>query len=320
MHKTMKISAKILLPVLLVPAIVFSIYAFNRSEPGEGMAAESAEPFVPSESFDNYWYQGKGELNGYELEQARYGDIHKGNAVLVFVTEDFSTQALTKADGKNGPSVPVLKVNFDKKFLTGIYPYSMIMTVASPVDINRYPRPLKVATSSQEWCGHTYTQFNLRGKEYEFTEHSYFPGEGDQEERMKAVMLEDEIWTKIRIAPGQLPTGQVEMIPGTFYLRLRHQQALPEKATASLQKGAGGEMIYSLKYASGRRLEITVEANSPHKILGWEESYITGWGDSSTELVTRARLKKSTLLDYWSRNGNGDRQLRKSIGMDPECL
>lgn len=317
----MKLSAKILLPALLIPVLVFSIYAFSKSEEGQGIAAESAEPFVPSQQFDDYWYQGKGELNGYELEQARYGDIHKGDAVLVFVSEDFSTKALTKSDGKNGPSVPVLKVNFDKKFLTGIYPYSMIMTVASPVDVNRYPRPLKVATSSQEWCGHTYTQFNLDGKEYELTEHSYFPGEGDQEKRVKAVMMEDEVWTKLRIAPEKLPIGEVDMVPATFFMRLRHQDIAPKKATTAMVKGGNGESIYQINYADGSRsLSIRFEEKFPHKILGWEEAYTSGWGDSSSQLVTKATLKKSTLLDYWSRNANGDRKLRESIGLDPNCM
>ncbi len=317
----MKLLSKILLPALLIPAVVFSIYAFSTSEETEGMAAETSEAYVPSQQFDDYWYQGKGELSGYELQQARYGEVHSGDAVMVFVTEDFSTQALTKSDGRNGPSVPVLKVNFDKKFLTGIYPYSMIMTVASPVDLNRYPRPLKVATSSQEWCGHTYTQFDLRGKEYEFTEHSYFPGEGDQESRMKAVMLEDEIWTKLRIAPEKLPLGDMEMVPGTFYLRLKHQPVAPKKASASMEDAGNGEKVYKVRYADGsRRLDIRFEGAFPHKILGWEEAYISGWGDSSKELVTKATLKKTTLLDYWSRNGNGDRKLRETIGLDPDCM
>ena len=317
----MKLSPKILIPALLLPVLAFSIFAFSESEAGEGMAAESAEAYVPSSQFDAYWYQGKGELSGYSLEQARYGEVHTGDAVMVFVSEDFSTSALTKADGSNGPKVPVLKVNFDKKFLTGIYPYSMIMTVASPIDINRYPRPLKVATSSQEWCGHTYTQFNLNGKEYEFTEHSYFPGEGDQEKRLKAVMLEDEVWTKLRIAPEKLPTGEVEMIPGTFYLRLKHQPAVAKKATTSLVAGAKGEQVYKINYADGsRRLAIRFEEAFPHKILGWEESYSSGWGENKTDLVTKATLKKSTMLDYWSRNGKDDRKLRESIGLDPNCM
>ena len=45
--------------------------------------------FPVSEKFGDYWYQGKAELNRFELSQVRYGEIRKGDAVLIFVTEDF---------------------------------------------------------------------------------------------------------------------------------------------------------------------------------------------------------------------------------------
>ena len=39
------------------------------------------------EQFQNYWYPHGAEISRYRLEQARYGDIHSGDAVLIFVTE-----------------------------------------------------------------------------------------------------------------------------------------------------------------------------------------------------------------------------------------
>ncbi len=44
---------------------------------------------IEIEQFKGYWYQGKAELTRYQLEQARYGEIHSGDAVLIFVTENF---------------------------------------------------------------------------------------------------------------------------------------------------------------------------------------------------------------------------------------
>ncbi|MEX2379219.1 MAG: hypothetical protein WD530_00630 [Vicingaceae bacterium] len=38
------------------------------------------------ETFNNYWFSGNAELSSYELKEARYGEIRKGEAVLVFVT------------------------------------------------------------------------------------------------------------------------------------------------------------------------------------------------------------------------------------------
>lgn len=314
----MKVSLKVILPLLLVPVIIFSFFAFRGPEESDGLVAKEVPSFVPAANFNDYWYEGKGELNGYTLEQARYGEMHKGEAVLVFVAEDFSTKDHTKS---TGPGVPVLKVNFDKKFITGIYPYSMMMTVASPIDINRYPHPLTVATSSQEWCGHTFTQLNLKGKSYDFTEHSYFPGEGDQEKTIPVTMLEDEVWTRLRIAPDKMPIGKVEMIPATFYMRLRH---LPQKAftaTTKMVDGEKGERIYQIVYVDGSRdLNIRFEKDFPHRILGWEETYQSGYGRSNKRLTTKATLNNTMKLDYWNRNKNSDRVYRQRLGLEENCL
>jgi len=67
-----------------------------------------------SNDFSKYWYQGKAEITSYELEQARYGEIHKGSAVLVFVTEDFSKNKQVKLDNPSAnpkDAIPVLKLN-----------------------------------------------------------------------------------------------------------------------------------------------------------------------------------------------------------------
>jgi len=112
-----------------------------------------------------YWYAGEAEITSYKLTQARYGEIHSGHAVLIFVTEPFSTKTWTKADQPTATDVSVMKLNFTKKFNTGIYPYSMMTSTFLPVDgaVNS----LKITSSSQEWCGHTYMEMKNKSK-YEF--------------------------------------------------------------------------------------------------------------------------------------------------------
>ena len=39
------------------------------------------------EQFQDYWYNHGAEISRYSLKQMRYGEIHDGDAVLVFVTE-----------------------------------------------------------------------------------------------------------------------------------------------------------------------------------------------------------------------------------------
>ncbi|MEL7148626.1 MAG: hypothetical protein AAFO69_19785, partial [Bacteroidota bacterium] len=89
------------------------------------------------QDFNSYWYQGKAEITSYALEQARYGEVHPGKAVMVFVTEDFSRSKQVKLDfpGRAGnDAVKVLKLNALWKFNTGIYDYSVMQSTFTPVD------------------------------------------------------------------------------------------------------------------------------------------------------------------------------------------
>jgi len=129
-----------------------------------------------TENFKKYWYAGKAELTHYHLEQARYGEIHSGDAVLIFVTEDFLGDKQVKYERGPRPENlrSVMKLNFTRHFFTGIYPYTMITSVFTPVDVQN-ASALKVSSSTQEWCGQTYMQLNYKG-----ILHSYFQSEADQ--------------------------------------------------------------------------------------------------------------------------------------------
>lgn len=280
----------------------------------ESNAQVALDP-VDNKLFNDYWYAGEAELTSYELQQARYGEIHEGHAVLVFVTEPFSASKQVKLDypGRSGDdNVSVLKLNLTKKFVTGIYPYSMMSSIFTPISYDRFPNTLKVSTSSQEWCGHTFMQLNLEKNHYALTGLSYFESEGDVNEKLDKVYLEDEIWTKIRINPATLPIGSIKIIPGTFHLRLKHMEAGSKAAQASLDEMQPGEFSelehhrYSLQY-DDRSLNIYFEKNFPFQILGWEET--------ARGLTTKAMKKKSLKSPYWQKNSNADRELRKQLGL-----
>lgn len=315
----MRTSTILLLPILLIPIATFGIYSLAKSESKlANPLAVSESTFTPNEEWNKYWYAGEAELNSYKLNQARYGEMHEGTAMLMFVTEDFSTISHTKAGNDKEAKLPVLKMNFEKKFVTGIYPYSMLLTVASPTDVSKHPAPIKIATSSQEWCGHTYTQFNLVGKQFEVEEHSYFPGEGDQKFKLATDLTEDAIWTRLRISPSQLPTGDFMMVPGTFYMRLRHQEIKAKQASAILtDTDLGGMREYKLKYKDGsRELHIKFTAAFPYTIESWTEIYEEGFGPNAKIFTTTASRIKTKKLAYWNLHNNEDRPLRKEMGLE----
>jgi len=278
-------------------------------------------PKVNSKEFKEYWYAGEAELTRYELQQARYGEIHKGDAVLIFVTEDFNTKNQIKYEKGNRDNVTsVLKLNFTKKFFTGIYPYSMMSSTFSPVNGKS---SLKVTTSSQEWCGHTYSQLNLKNNQYNGLLHSYFQDEGDQKFSLNAALLEDEIWTKIRLDPALLPVGKIKLIPGTMFLRLKHLDYKVENATVTLTSFEDSTLSnkpltkYRVEYEDVERiLEITFEAAFPYAILAWEETNKSGFGDNAKILTTRAIRTHTINSAYWSQNDLKDSILRKELGLD----
>ncbi len=287
-----------------------------------------------SAEFSRYWYAGQAELSRYQLQQNRYDDIHPGEAVLVFVTEDFLPTKQVKMEGgkTKETATSVLKMNQMRRFTTGIYDYSINTSVFTPVAANQFPHTFKVATSVQDWCGQTYTQLNLRRRKYHLAAHSYFQQEADQTDSLEAVTLEEELWTRLRLDPKTLPVGKLRIIPGTVAARLRHQPLRVETANAELkpyrgilfkpaQAGAALQ-AYTLAYSSTKRtLTIVFEQDFPYLIAGWEDTYDgqMRFGNqtygSAKPLTTRA-IRTSTLKsDYWQRHTRPDSVLRRQLGV-----
>ena len=277
---------------------------------------------VHSKEFKNYWYDGKAEITSYKLEQARYGEIHEGYAVLLFVTEDFSKSKQVKLDNPQDAGrddVSVLKLNKIKQFDTGIYRYSMMDSIFTPVNFKKYPNTLKITSSSQEWCGNTFTQVNLDNDGFEVQSFSYFESEGDQNFNLDKAILEDELWARIRLAPESLPQGYINIIPSTMSSRLTHKELKVETALARIDENPGEANLlnYKLSYEdSGRTVVITFTKNFPYEIISWEETYKSGFGDNAQILTTKATKNKELVVDYWNKNRTIDRDLRQKLGLE----
>ncbi len=265
-----------------------------------------------SEDFKTYWYAGDAEITSYTLEQARYGEIRNGNSVLIYVTEPFLAGKQVKADRSNPDNIPVLKLNATKNYLTGIYPYSVMGSTFYPVYDNQHA--IKTSLSIQEWCGHVYSQINNRDT-FEFTSHSYFEGEADQNLTLDKNMMENEIWTKIRINPNDLPIGKLKMIPSLEYIRLRHKEIKAYDANASLNS-KDGITTYAINYPELKRtLNIDFSTDFPYTIEGWTEDFTSGFGPGAKQMTTKATKLKSLKTPYWGQNSNKDVILRDSLGL-----
>ncbi|GAA3508177.1 hypothetical protein GCM10022393_18530 [Aquimarina addita] len=266
-----------------------------------------------SEEFKKYWYAGTAEISSYQLEQARYGEIREGKAVLIYVTEDFLPSVQVKADRQHPENIPVLKLNSTKNFVTGIYPYSIMQSTFYPVSDKKHA--IKVSSSMQEWCGHVYTQLNNR-EQFEIQSHSYFEGEADQQLALEKSILENELWTKIRINPDNLPVGDLQIIPSLAYCRLTHKEIKAYAAKVQLQKDANISS-YMIEYpALGRKININFTTDFPHEIESWTETFKSGYGTDAKELTTKGTKIKRIKSAYWGKKSSKDEILRKELGLN----
>ncbi len=275
--------------------------------------------------FEDYWHQGLAEIDRYSLDQARYGGQHRGEAVLVFVTEEFDAVRQVKYEhGERTNVVPVLKLNAWRRFFTGVYPYTVLTSVFSREDVPALTT-LKLTSSVTEWCGQAFTQWNLRDGAYSVQSFSYFQDEGDRVERVPEALLEDGLWTRLRRDPNALPIGAITVVPAAHYLRLMHRPLAAVAATATLDevdespRGRGRVGRYSVRYPTlSRELVLWFEREFPHRVLAWEERYPDRFGpvpQGAPASVTRGVLTRSLMLDYWNRHGPTDGAYREALGL-----
>lgn len=314
--------------LFFVHSMKYSVYAiiffFLHSclPPGGQVPISSQFSNQSSEQFQQYWFDGKAEITTYKLQQARYGEIREGNAVMVFVSEDFLVGPQVKKEFEtNLESCEVLKLNLLKKFTTGVYDYNLMSSMFTPIHQKQVMPPLKVSSSSQEWCGQSWLQFNQRTHGYEVAGFSYFQLEGDQREVLQNVQLEDGLWNQIRLAPELIQEGKFMFVPSAQYLRLSHQeikayQAILKKKTFTDTLGIKKNRFerltidYPLLY---RKLEIIYESSFPHRIKSWSESYPSGFDQNSPIIKTTASLSQQIKSDYWNKNNLKDSTLRKKL-------
>lgn len=262
-----------------------------------------------SGEFKEYWFNGEAEISSYDLEQSRYGENREGTAVLIFVTEDFLPNEQVKANNRDANNIPVLKLNATKKFLTGIYPYSIMQSTFLPLEGKS--GALKITASIQEWCGQVYMQLNNRNG-FEVISHSYFQGEGDQDLKLGESYLENEVWTQLRVDPQNLPVGNLEMMPSMEFIRLSHIDIKSYPAFGEFFQD--GELsVYQLKYPDLKReVRIYYEPVFPFRIEKWEETTEKDGRKFITTATKMAEIKSA----YWNKNSNNDLPLRDKLNLN----
>ena len=296
--------------------LFFALLAQNCTQPTPNPAVANAgtavavaanpAPNTPAPGFPEYWYQGKAELSTYDVVQERYGETRAAEQVNIFVTEDLSRKKQVKLDdaaAADADRVPVLKLNSVRRFKTGIYDYSMMQSVFSPIDGSP---ALKSTCTVQDWCGQVFSQTNWESDGYRARSFSYFESEGDEDRKLGSALLEDELWARIRLNPASVPTGQQKVVPSAIFSRIRHKAYVAQPADIQIVKGEKTSTLRLNYEGLPRALSIVFESASPHRILGWEEM-------DNAKMSSKGTLKKTRMEAYWSENSNTFAPLRDSL-------
>ena len=296
-------------------------------------------------SFWDHWGDGHAEISGYQLTFPRYGQVRKGVAVAIYVTETLDVASRVKADRSTGSGppdeLPVIKLNLVEDFPTGIYDYNMMTSVFVGL-VPIWNRPAgavtKIAFSSQEWCGLTHQQVWFYQDFVRHQLHSYFQGEADRTRKIeypKDGLSEDALllWARglagPRVEPGASVT--VPLLRSLQVARLKHVQLIWDEA--ELSRGDRAEQITvpagtftvdrclvviqraltvgrdGIKYVEGdteSRWTIWVESRFPHRVIRYTRD-----DGLSAELLGADRLK------YWNMKGPGFEKSLEKIGLTP---
>ncbi|WP_111670417.1 hypothetical protein [Algoriphagus litoralis] len=275
--------------------------------------SSSTREGINDEQFAKYWYQGKAEINVFDLQQSRYGEVRPGKAVMIFVTEDFSKTKQVKLDNpEDRPSdaQKVMKLNMTREFVTGVYPYYTMLSVFTPV-YEEVHSP-KITSSVTEWCGQAFTQLNYKNGNYHGKQFSYFESEGDSDLKINGV-AEDEVFNLIRLNPELVPMGNQRMIPSLIFQRFAHIPLKAEQATISKKSAGSNQAEIEVVYDEiGRKLTVRYQEFFPYEILSFTETWTKANGDQEVTTATRSSMQ---LMDYWNKNESIFEPLRKDLGL-----
>ena len=281
-----------------------------------------------------HFQDGRAELAGYQLTAPRYGQLRRGEVVLISVTEPFSRSRRVKVDGAHPGDpdrVTVMKLNQLQRFLTGVYPYQLMTSVfigprASGEGLMTY----KTSFSSQEWCGILYEEALFTEEAATLEVRSYFDGERGERSLRGVRGSEDGLWVSARFAAaryldrrssGEEPARaaalallggeRVRMLGRSRARRLEHQRAAThilsfslEPLAEPLELPAGRHRALRISWEGGAEggCALDVERAPPHRLLQWR--------CASGEAAQRTGSFRSA---YWRESSLGDERLRERL-------
>jgi hypothetical protein len=294
------------------------------------IVSSASKPARYDAAFWETWGDGMAEVNTYQLLMPRYGEPREGESILIFVSETFSERQRVKADPGRNPKTdefPVMKLNWQKNFQTGIYDYSEMTSSflgLGPMAGRPAGMMAKATFSRQEWCGQMFAQALFDSSKVRVSGTSYFDGDADltQTLAMPAEAISEDglaFWAR-SMAPPFLKPGEskdVSFLTSLRSARDAHQPMawsrinLTRNSTLQKLESPAGEFeveTFSAQLGNGKGYVFFVEKEAPYRIIRWQ--FTSG---EAAELVASERVK------YWELNRPGGEEALRSLGLEPRA-
>lgn len=245
---------------------------------------------------------GLARIDYYDAVREIYGKPRRYTRVQILIREYFDAAAGVKTEQIDAAGViPVLKLLISEQIPTENYNYRLLTVLH--VD-RRDLRPVKLVTSSQEWCGATFRHLRWKPAGLTYRSFSYFEHEADRTYSLprKVVPVESVFLLGPELAarlvadaqaerkleqPLSLPPlhGNHQVAPDTQPLRLRALE------TTDLTTPAGAFKVWRIEVRRGADAgTLWVQRDVPHRVVRYE---LPGIGQGV--------LRYSERRAYWDR-------------------
>lgn len=252
---------------------------------------------------DPLWEDGMAEVCVYEGKEMRYGQLRDTRLELITVREFMDREKLVKTSPSNVKAVPVMKQNLLRNTRTGVYEYRQM----SASYMHRENGDLvKVAASSQEWCGTSDAELLFREDETVFRRQNYMDDQGSSSSKVSAsaqVWVEDAIILQLRSRLHSLNTGEPQLGVAQFLSNNPRWKELDVTVTSVKERRWKKKPVTEVAMKIGE-VEWTFffAKDATRKLLHLK--------NSRGEVLDLVAWKR---FDYWNRSKPGDEKLLKQF-------
>lgn len=283
--------------MILLAMLVFGLVAPAASPSG------GALPIDPSWSRDPIWDDGLAEVAHYDAHRKVYGLERSFETVLITVKEDFDLKRAVKADPpfEGRELATVLKLNIISRIQTDNYPYNYMTSIFVRRDDPR--RLVKMAGSSQEWCGTTFKEVVTSDGPSRLVFHSYFDGQADGSYPMPlegGALLDGQLLIVARAAALE---KSVRYIVPLYDSLITNSVRAPEAKSVTILLAGDEEITTPAGRFQTRRIDVLPATGSGPPLMSW---WIEKEGRRALVRFEAAdgrslSLKQISRRDYWSR-------------------